>query len=483
MKDKCIPCFYPIPSFPIYDYIIVGAGSSGCALARVLLSRGFRVAILEKGNRQPDPATQIASNYVSSWLSNKNGITNQTEFNSNLNERIDFVYGTSVGGSSNINFLVAVQPSDDYLSSLASYTTFSQSQLKTMSDSLRTLYNIDSTVVGSGPINISQIAAPGEPPSIPIRTALTAAIATGLGVVPTPNYNNRVDTCVDPYIQNYEKDGIRSSAKILIPDATNNIFTNLEVDRLILDGTIVRGVEWTHTITGQSGRTFGREVILTAGVLETAQIMIQSGIVNQAKFKNHYGTSLVAQIDETLLTPWLRNGPIAFDTGIQIITTPRAYLTPCLLSKINPPSNVFSILGWILDSNVESTITQSNNGSIVIDCPIYGNDDQAQLENLVKQMYDIIVALRNFTPVTIIYPSESSLSPPYTGLYQQIQANPSITFHMYGSFPLGTALNNRFQYKGYQGLRICDLSASPVYPDGNTTFYAMLLGTACGNSI
>lgn len=480
-KSQCRFPVIPIPP-QFFDYIVVGAGTSGCSVSRILLQKGYRVAILERGNRQPEPSTQIASNYTTSWLSNKNGITNLAEYNLDVKKRIDYVYGTAVGGSSNINFLVAVQPSDNYLQQLSNYVVFSESQLKSVSDSLRTLYKIDSTTIGSGPINISQIDSPIATEPFPFRTDLTTAISEAWSVPITDNYNNRVNECVDPYIQNFEKDNIRSSAKILIEG--KNVFVNLEVTRLIRDGSVIRGVEWTNTLDGTHGQMFAKEVILTAGVLETAQIMIDSGIVSSAEFQNHYGSSLVAEISEELRQPWQRNGPIAFQSDIQMLSTPRALLTHCLLQNTQfNPNRVFSLLGWIHNSNVKSTITQSANGAIVIDSPLYSDSDKDVIYNMMTQMYNVIQRLRtNGIPVDIVYPNEILFADP-DALYQAVKNNPSITYHMYATFPLGTALNSRFQYNGYTGLRIADLSVSPISPDGNTTYYALVLGTLCGLSI
>jgi hypothetical protein len=477
-----------IPTFT-YDYIVVGSGSSGCALSKVLKENGKNFVLLEKGDSEPAPETQIASNYPYTWQNSEYGVTTQSSIDlppnntDGLGRPIKYVYGTSKGGSSNINFLVAVRPSTDFLDQLSNDSNFTTGEMNNFLNDIITYYPLLSPQEGTGPIKISEIGGESEPT---FRTELENSFNNGLGLSNLPNYNDRTNYGYGKYEQVFQYNGVRSSAGLLIPDVFP--IGNIQVLSLIIEGNNVKGVNCVNTQTGEYViYRANKEVILTSGVLETARIMIESGLETEITFKNHYGTSIVAS-NNSAKGNWATVGPIGFynDNGVEnlLLGVPRAYLSDEILvaNKVlncltYDPSKTFSILGWILNPNTKSTITLSQNGEIVIDSgELYSEIDKTLLINLMNTMNACIPA-----GSTIIYPTVNLLDE--DALYEQIKANPSITFHMFGSFGLNDKLDKNFKYIGYNGLRIADLSSLSTSPDGNTTLYAMLLGTMCGKSI
>ena len=99
-----------------FDYVIVGAGSSGCVLAnRLSADPKARVAVIEAGGRDVSPWIHIPVGY---FRTIKNPALNwmyRTEQDPGLNGRaINWPRGKTLGGSSSINGLLYVrgQPQD-----------------------------------------------------------------------------------------------------------------------------------------------------------------------------------------------------------------------------------------------------------------------------------------------------------------------------------------------------------------------------------
>ncbi|MGB2534989.1 MAG: GMC family oxidoreductase, partial [Candidatus Puniceispirillum sp.] len=99
-----------------FDYIIVGAGSAGCALANRLSADGrTQVALLEAGSRDLNPWIHIPVGYFKTMGNSSTDWCYSTEADAGLNGRaIPWPRGKVLGGSSSINGLLYVrgQPDD-----------------------------------------------------------------------------------------------------------------------------------------------------------------------------------------------------------------------------------------------------------------------------------------------------------------------------------------------------------------------------------
>ncbi len=102
---------------PNPDYIVVGAGSAGCVVARVLVERGFRVALIEAGSDHP--VCRIPALYPQRFGSDDDwGF--ETVAQPNLgNRKIRWPRGRGPGGSTRINAMIWFPPLPADLESLA----------------------------------------------------------------------------------------------------------------------------------------------------------------------------------------------------------------------------------------------------------------------------------------------------------------------------------------------------------------------------
>src|SRR5690348_5326165 len=93
-----------------FEYIIVGAGSAGCVLARRLTEDpGTRVLVLEAGGPDRDPNIHIPLTVGRMWRARMHDWGYDTDPEPNLNNReIEMMRGKVLGGSSAINAMAHI---------------------------------------------------------------------------------------------------------------------------------------------------------------------------------------------------------------------------------------------------------------------------------------------------------------------------------------------------------------------------------------
>ena len=94
-----------------YDYVVVGAGSAGCVLARRLTEDPeVRVLLLEAGGADWDPLIHIPLGAGKIWQERLHDWGYDSEPEPNLNQRsIEVLRGKVLGGSSSINFMAHIR--------------------------------------------------------------------------------------------------------------------------------------------------------------------------------------------------------------------------------------------------------------------------------------------------------------------------------------------------------------------------------------
>ncbi|HEX9552860.1 MAG TPA: GMC family oxidoreductase N-terminal domain-containing protein [Streptosporangiaceae bacterium] len=274
------------------DYVIAGAGSAGCILARRLADSGASVVLLEAGG--PDR----------SYIVRKPGMIAIFHNVPNLKKRLDWGYysapqasargrtipqvrGRVVGGSGSINGMLFVRGNarnyDDWAA--AGCLGWGYSDVLT---SFKRLENWEDGATelrgGGGAIEVTR-----QRELTPASQAFMAALAEVAGVGRLDDYNAESQEGVAIFQQSVHG-GLRYSSAVgylddhKLPNLT--VATRVVVSRVLLDKGRATGVE-VMTNEGRRIIRATQEVILAAGVFGSPQILMLSGIGPADHLREH----------------------------------------------------------------------------------------------------------------------------------------------------------------------------------------------------
>ena len=267
--------------FGSFDYIIVGAGSAGCVLANRLSADGrHRVLLLEAGGRDWNPWIHVPLGYGKLFNDASVNWLYQTEPQQHLNgRRISQPRGKVLGGSSSINGLVYIRGQredfDDWRDEGNPGWGYDDvlPYFKRAEDQQR---GADEYHGVGGPQAVSDQTEPHE--------LCDAFVAAGeqVGLPFNPDFNGARQEGVG-YFQTTSRRGRRcSTATGYLKPARKrpnlHVETRAMTTRLLLEGKRVVGVEFRDR--GGQLRTVkaAREVLLSAGAINSPQLLMLSGI-------------------------------------------------------------------------------------------------------------------------------------------------------------------------------------------------------------
>lgn len=265
-----------------FDYVIAGAGSAGCVLANRLSASGrHRVLLLEAGPKDRYPWIHIPIGYAKTMFHPVYNWRYYTEPDPGMNGRsIYWPRGRTLGGSSAINGLIYVrgQPEDyEHWVALGNAGWSWQEVLPYFIRAERNQRGKDTFHGDSGPQGVSDIGTP--------NTLAQAFIdACGEAGYPKNNdFNGESQEGAGPY-QLITWNGRRcSSATGYLKEArlrrNLSIETNAHACRVEFENGRARAVIFRQH--GKEKKAIAhREVILSAGALQSPQLLQLSGIGN-----------------------------------------------------------------------------------------------------------------------------------------------------------------------------------------------------------
>ncbi|GJH27023.1 GMC family oxidoreductase [Caballeronia novacaledonica] len=277
-----------------YDYIVIGAGSAGCVVARRLSDNpGLRVLLLEAGPPADDFWIRTPAGMGKLFKHDDYNWKYFTEPVPTLRDRrIYWPRGKALGGSSAINGMVYVRGHRgdfDHWESLGNKGWGWEGVLPYFkrAESNR---RIGGPFWGTdGPLIISD-------PAVKHPSAFAFLEAAARNGIPTLDEINGVEEHGAGFLQATIADGIRQSAYSAYIDpikARSNLVvkTNAHVRRIVIENKQATGVEVIedreiHTISAR------REVILCAGALNSPHVLMLSGI-GDGRMLQRYGITTI----------------------------------------------------------------------------------------------------------------------------------------------------------------------------------------------
>jgi choline dehydrogenase-like flavoprotein len=264
-----------------YDFIIVGAGSAGCVLAKRLSEDGSAsVLLLEAGPPDRHPYISIPLGLGRMHDRRMFDWGYETEPEPNLNgRRIEAMRGKVLGGSSSINVMAYTR------GNRGDYDRWAQKGARGWSyaDVLpyfkrgETWEGGETTLRGgSGPLGTEFAKTPDK-----LFEAWVAA-AKAIGIPATADYNGKQQEGFGRGQYTIREGRRSSSARAYLRSARRRgnltVETGAHATRVLMRGTHATGIEYV-TAKGDSKQIeASREVIVSSGAFNTPQLLMLSGI-------------------------------------------------------------------------------------------------------------------------------------------------------------------------------------------------------------
>lgn len=280
-----------------FDFVIVGAGSSGCVMANRLTACGrFKVLLLEAGpTDQKNPLIKMPAGIAALVYSRKYTWQYWSTPQTHLGNRQMFQpRGKTLGGSSSINACVNIRGNaadfnlwadlgcdgwsyDDvlpYFKKSESYAPLQQGH----NSELSRFHGDD------GPLHISSSAH--------LNPVSAAFVQAGIqaGWPENQDFNGASQTGFGIY-KSYHKEGQRfSNARAYLWPVMNRpnltLITDIRVSRIVFEGKRATGVEYLSQGLTKLAKA-RREVVLSAGTFNTPQILMLSGVGSRTELDRH----------------------------------------------------------------------------------------------------------------------------------------------------------------------------------------------------
>lgn len=296
-----------------FDYVIVGAGSAGCVLAnRLSADPSCSVCLIEAGPRDRSPLIHIPAGILGTIPRRSVNWAYETEPQPGLGGRRGYQpRGRVLGGSSSINAMVYMRghPGDyDDWAALGNPGWSYDEVLPLFRRSEDQQRGADRYHGVGGELAVSDLPSPAAASFAFVEAAIRS------GLPPNDDFNGAEQDGAGLY-QVTQRRGRRCSASVAFLDPARSrpnlgVLTGALATRLLLEGRRCTGVEIARGGSREMIRA-RREVVLSAGVFGSPQLLLLSGIGPREELERHgiavahelpgVGANLVDHVDLALV--------------------------------------------------------------------------------------------------------------------------------------------------------------------------------------
>jgi choline dehydrogenase len=521
------------------DFVVIGAGSAGCAIAaRLSEDPATRVVLLEAGGEDTNRWIHIPLGFGKTFADPSVNWCYETEPDPGAGGRkVYWPRGKVLGGSSSINGMVYIrgQAEDfDHWRQLGNTGWSFDDVLPYFKRSEHQVRGPDDFHGSGGPLCVSDV----EPH--PIAEAFIDA-ALALGFARNDDFNGAVQDGVG-YHQTTTRKGRRCSTAVgyLRPALRRpnlRVVTNALSEKILFEGRRAVGVAYRQ---GGELRTVRarREVILCGGAINSPQLLMLSGIGPQAhlaelgipvqhalpgvgqSLQDHYSApiklkcALPVTVNDVMLSQvkklgvgiqyyMRRRGPLAMiSSPAALFARTRPELaTPDVKISISPFSadrpqdglhkwSGFTMIAYQLrpDSRGEIKLKSADPAAAPAVYPNYLSDrtDQQAITEGLKLCRRLLAhpSLQRFVASEFLPGAEVQSD---QQLLEHARARGGTVYHPTSTCKMGVdqmaVVDPQLRVHGIDGLRVADASVMPTVISGNTNAATIMIGERCADLV